>query len=186
MVLAGHRGVDKFQNDVRPNAINVTVAPILEGKRGSLAASFRLRAFVRPAAGVGINFVRRTVHDVNPATIRLPSRNAGSKTLVGISNAAVIFLFELVFGAAGVGVAAVPEIFDKRLALVVRGEFLKSGSLFVGDDVGDFLAQPFLVRRLHFVPERLLTTLLFFGHLGFLVILGLVLIILCRGSLESG
>src|SRR5208282_6296123 len=120
-----------LQNDVRTDAVNVPVTPLLEGISGSRAAAFRIRALVRPTAGVGIIFVRRTIHDVNPAAIRLPTGNAGGEVLVAVSNAAVIFLFVLVFGAAGVRVAALPEIFDKRLALVVRGEFLERGSLFV-------------------------------------------------------
>ena len=65
--------------------------------------------------------------------------------LVGVSNAAVVFLFEFVFGAAGIRIAALPEILDKCLALIVGGKFLKSGALLVGDDVRDFFAQPLLI-----------------------------------------
>src|SRR6185503_14007001 len=70
--------------------------------------------------------------------------------LVGISNALVVLLFELVFIGIRIRIAPAPEFLDKPLPLVIRCQFLKSLSLFVGNDIGDVLLKPVLVSLLEF------------------------------------
>src|SRR5208282_701202 len=100
------------------------------------------------------------VHDVNAAAVGLPARNAGSIVFVGIGDAAVVFLFEFVLGAAGVGVAPLPERLDKLLPLVVSAELLEGRPLLRGDDVRDFFAQPLLVSALVLLLDGLPAALL--------------------------
>src|ERR1017187_6605790 len=105
--------------------------------------------------------------------------------LIGVSNAPVIFLFEFVFRTAGVRIAALPEVFYERLTLVVGGEFLKGSPLFVSNNVGNFLAQPLLVGRLHFHAESLLAPL--FCLTGFLgSVLFLVVAAIWREGMQDG
>ena len=165
MKLASHGGIDKFQDDVRPNTVDVTISPLLEGKGGSLAAPLLLGPHVGAAAGVRVVFVRGTVHDVNPPAITLPTGNAGSVVLVGVSDAAVIFLFELVLRTARAGVPPLPESLDELLALFIGRELFEGRPLFVRYDVGDFFGDPLLVGGLHFLLDRLLPALLLLTHL---------------------
>src|SRR5579862_1210904 len=87
----------------------------------------------------------RAPDDVGTSTIRSPSRNSRGKPFVGIGNAPVMLFLELVFYCVGSWVAALPERFDKLLSLFVRRELQERGPLFVADDVGNFLFEPFLV-----------------------------------------
>src|ERR1043165_804517 len=70
--------------------------------------------------------------------------------LVGVCDALVVFLFELVFVGVGIRIAATPELFDKAFALVVSGQFLECLTFFVGDDVSDVLIEPIFVSLFEF------------------------------------
>src|SRR5208283_4583687 len=45
-VFTRHGGIDKFQDDVCTDAVDIAVPPLLEGIGGSLAAAFRVRALI--------------------------------------------------------------------------------------------------------------------------------------------
>src|SRR5579872_1695861 len=67
--------------------------------------------------------------------------------LVGVGDATIILFPEFVLRTAGMGIAAFPKIRNKRIALLVRGELLERLPLSIRDDVGNFLDQPFNIRR---------------------------------------
>src|SRR5437588_11305312 len=89
-------------------------------------------------------------HDIDAAAIGLPSGNAGSEMLVGVSDALLIFLAILVFVGVGIGIAPPPKLLDKALALIVGLELLEGLPLFIGDYVSDVLFQPILVSLIQF------------------------------------
>ena len=93
---------------------------------------------------------------------------------VGISDAAIVFLFEFVFRAARIGVAPLPKCLDKLLALFVRRVLLERRALFGRDDVGDLLVNPLLIRRLQFLLRGFLPALFFPAEL-FLFLFGFFL-----------
>jgi hypothetical protein len=68
---------------------------------------------------MGVNLIRRSKHDVHAAAIRLPTRHAGGKMLVGISDAAIVLFLELVFFGVGCGIAALPEGLNELVAFFV-------------------------------------------------------------------
>src|SRR6266571_2678357 len=112
---------------------------------------------------MALDFIRRTVGNIDAATIGLPAGNARGVMLVGVSDAAVMLFLVLVFDGIRGRIAAHPERFDKRFALVVGLEALEDAPLFVGDDVGDVFVQPLAVRGQQLLAELLLTLLNFFG-----------------------
>ena len=81
-----------------------------------------------------IDFVRRTVHDVDATAIGLPARNAGGEMLVGIGNTPVMFFLVFVLFRVRSGIAALPESFDKVIALFIVGKLFEGGSFLVGND----------------------------------------------------
>jgi hypothetical protein len=68
--------------------------------------------------------------------VRLPSRLAGCKVLVGVSNAPVVLFAELVLRRIRIRVAPQPEILDEGVALLIVAQVLERLRLFVRDDVG--------------------------------------------------
>ena len=50
VVFAAHGRIDELQHDVVPDAVDVAVAPVLEGKGGGFAAAFFRGPFVSAAA----------------------------------------------------------------------------------------------------------------------------------------
>src|SRR2546426_12279523 len=85
--------------------------------------------------------------------------------LVRVSNPSVVLFLKLVFGAAGVGIAPLPELLDELFALFVRTQLLERTPLLVSDDIGDFLLEPLLIGALHLFLNRLLAAPLFFIRL---------------------
>jgi hypothetical protein len=65
--------------------------------------------------------------------------------LVGVSDAFVILFLELVFVGVRVRVAPPPESLYELLALFIRFQLFEGFPLFIRDDVGDILFQPFFV-----------------------------------------
>ncbi len=109
-----------------------------------------------------VDFVRRAVHDVNTPAVGFPARNSRSEMLIGISDAAVVFLFVFVLFRVRRGVAALPEGFNKVVAFFVVRELLKGGSFLVGNDPNYVLVQPLLVDPAEFDLERFPLLLLLF------------------------
>ena len=66
------------------------------------------------------------VHDVDPAPIRIPAREATGEVVVGIGDPAVVLLLELVDHGARVGIPAAPELLDEILLLLGTRQFSKT------------------------------------------------------------
>src|SRR5208283_1184083 len=90
----------------------------------------------------GVDLIRRAKHDVNPAAVGLPPRDAGGEVLVGISDAPVVLFFKLVLVGVGRGIAALPEGLDELVALLVVRKLHEGGSFFVRDNPAYVLVQP--------------------------------------------
>src|SRR5262249_16449576 len=109
------------------------------------AATFFHRAVIGAARRVRLDFVGRAPHDVHAAAVSLPAGNSGSVMFVGVSDAPVVLLFEIVVGQIRVTAAAQPELLDELLALFGGFVLQESSSLVRGNDVRNVLGQPLLV-----------------------------------------
>ena len=136
VVVAALAGIDKLQIDVFADAFEITVVPDLEREGRGFAAAFIHGPLIRAAGGVGIDRVGRAEGDIDVAAVRLPTRLAGGKMLVGIGDAPVMLFAELVVRRIGIGIAAQPELLDEGVPLLVVAQVLEGLPLFVGDDVG--------------------------------------------------
>src|SRR5438067_3660595 len=111
---------------------------------------------------MGVNAVGRAEDDIDAAAIGLPSRDAGRKTLSGISDAAIVLFLKFVLHGVRRGVAAKPKLFNELVALFIVGELLEGGHFFVADDPADIILQPLLVGIANFLLEILGVSLLLF------------------------
>src|SRR3984893_1392883 len=82
--------------------------------------------------------------------------------LVGVAYTLVVVFFVFVLFGVGGRIAALPEGFNKVIALLVVRELLESRPLFVGDDPDDVFFQPLLIRAAQFLLQRPLIFLLLF------------------------
>ena len=131
-------GIHELDFDVFANAVEVAVVPRLEGKVAVSPPPF-LGALIIATGGMGADLLRRAEVDVNVAPVGLPARLAGGIMLVGVCDAPVVLLAELVVGRIGIGIAAQPELLNKSVALFVVAQVYEGFALFVGNDVGDVL-----------------------------------------------
>src|SRR5579859_5274843 len=90
------------------------------------------------------------------AAIRLPSRFARREMLIGVGDAPVVLLAELVIRRIRIGIAPQPELLDEGIPLLVVAQALEGLGLFVGDDPGYILIEPGLVGARNFVLQFLL------------------------------
>src|SRR5215475_13987071 len=104
---------------------------------------------------MGLNLIRWSVHDINAATIRHPSRHAGREVLVRVLDPAIMLVLKRIVFAVRVGITTVPERLDKLLALLFVGELHESFSLVVRNDPTHVFVEPFLVIRAQFSLEGL-------------------------------
>ena len=162
MVVAAHAGIHKLDIDVLADTLDVAVVPGLKGKGRRFAAAFFHGALVGAAAGMRFDAVRLAVGDVHVPAIGLPTRLAGGKMLVGISDSAVVLFAKFVLGRIGIGIAPPPEILDEVVPLLIVRQTLERLEFLVGDDPAHILIDPFLVWPLEFVPQLLLLFELFF------------------------
>src|SRR6202162_1984111 len=150
-----------------------------------MAAALFGRPLVGPTGGVRLDLVCRAMNDVDAAAVRLPSGDARSEVLVGISDAAVVLFLEFILDGVGSGVAAQPELLDELLALLVGAELEEGLPLFVGDDVQDVFLEPLLIRGVQLFEKLPVALLLLLRDrhrpLALLSRLGL-----WRGSLPAG
>src|SRR5208282_22770 len=168
--LARGGGVDEFELDVFTHALEVAVAPIFVRIRRSGPAALIHGPVPVSAGRMGIHFVRGAPHDVDLAPVGFPTRDAGSVVLVGVGDAAIVFLFEGVFRRIGVGITALPERLDELLAFFVCRKVQERAALLGSDDVDHILVQPLLVLGVEFLVEVAFVLLLvligLFGMLG--------------------
>ena len=177
MVLAGHGGVNEFDDHVLADTLQVAIAPVFKGIGRGFAAAFLRGALVSAAARVRVGFVRGTPHDVDATPVRLPAWDARSVVFVSVSDAAVMLFFKGVLGGIGIRIAARPESLDELLALFIGGKMKEGAALFRSDDIDDVFVQPLLILRIQLLEEILF--LLFSFFCGFLDVLrGLLLILL--------
>src|SRR6202000_696047 len=104
------------------NAFDVAIVPGLKGEGRGFAAALFHGPLIGAAAGMRFNAVRLAIGDIHVTAVGLPTRFAGGKMLVGISNTAVIFLAIFVFRRIGIGIAPAPELLDEIVPLLVVRE----------------------------------------------------------------
>src|SRR5882762_3067406 len=95
---------------------------------------------------MGFYFVSRAPHDVHAAAIGFPAGNSRCKVLIGISDATVVFLFEIVVGKIGIIATAKPKLLNELLALFIGVELQESAPLLGRNDVDHILVKPLLIR----------------------------------------
>src|SRR5690242_13090157 len=84
--------------------------------------------------------------------------------LVRVFDSTIVLVFKLVVFAVGIGIATVPERFDKLLTLFFVGELFEGLALLVGNDPAHVFVQPLAVLRAHqLFPQRLRMFLLALG-----------------------
>ena len=103
-----------------------------------------------------VDIVRLAERDIHVAAIRLPARLAGGKMLVRVSDAPVMLFAEFVLGRIRIRIAALPERFDERVALLVVAQALEGLQFLIRDDPVDILVHPLLVRPVQLLLEFLL------------------------------
>ena len=96
---------------------------------------------------VGLDVVGRAEEDVDAAAVGLPARQRGrpAEGRVGVVQAAVVLLLELVLGRPGQRVPVLPEGLDEDVPLAVRLELQIDVPFVAGDDIGDLFVEPRLV-----------------------------------------
>src|SRR5262245_48575041 len=105
-ILARHRRIHEFQQDFVSYTFNVPVSPDFEWECAGRTASLFDGSVVGTAGGMRFNFVRLAIHDVDAATIGLPTGYARSKVLVGVCDALVVRVAEFVIDGVGCGISA--------------------------------------------------------------------------------
>ena len=152
VVFARHGGVDELDDDVRADAFEIAVSPLLKGIGRRLAATFFGGALIGAAGGMRFDLVGWPVHDVNAAAIGFPSRDARRIVVVGIGDAAVVLFLEFVLDGIGRRIPPQPELLDELLTLFVSVQALECGPLFVSDNVSDVLLEPLFIRGFQLFP----------------------------------
>src|ERR1035437_1874267 len=145
MIVAARAGIDKFQDDLLADSLDVAVPPILERIRRSLAPAFFQRTLVGATRGMRFNLVGWTVHNVNAPTVGPPPRDASREMFVGVGNAAVVLFLEFVLRRVRSRIPAQPELFDKLVTLLVVRELFEGGHFFRSHDVTHVFVEPLLV-----------------------------------------
>ena len=148
MIIPAHAGIHELDVDVVAHAGQITVVPHLEREGRRVAATFLHRTVVVSARRVRVDRVRLAVRDIDVAAVGLPSRLARGEVLVGIGNAGVMLILELVVVGVRVRVPAQPELLDELVPLLIVGQALEGPLLFVRDDPADIFVQPLLVLAL--------------------------------------
>ena len=92
--------------------------------------------------------------------------------LVGIGDTAVVLFLVGIIDGIGIGIAALPELLDEVLALLIRLQSQESLAFGVCDDIGHVLAEPLFVWRGKFLEDLFLAGL--FGFAGVLLFVRLL------------
>ncbi len=116
--------------------------PALKGKGGGAAAALFNGSLVGAATRMGVDGVRLAESDIDVAAVRFPARLAGRKVLIGILDAGIVLVAELVVGRLGVRVAPKPKVFDELLTLFVILQGFEGLHFLVTDDPDNVLIQP--------------------------------------------
>ena len=148
---ASARRIHEFQFHVFADALDVVVGPIFVSVGLRLTAAEVQRPVTVLALGVAFERIRLAIHDVDAAAVGSPAWHTRRKMLVGVGDAAIVLFLYGVVDRIGVGIAPLPELLDKLLALFVGLQLQEGFALRIGDDVGDVFVQPLLVRRGEFL-----------------------------------
>src|SRR5580658_9575037 len=96
MVVAAHARIYKLDVDVVAHTREIAVMPDLKREGRGLATTLFHRALVVSTRRVRIKGIRLAECDVDVTAIRHPSRFAGRKVLVGIRDARIVLVAELI------------------------------------------------------------------------------------------
>ena len=145
-VFAGKGAIHEFDDDFLSQIypVQVTVSPGDEGMGAGLSSPFPVGPVVGASPVVGLDLVRWTVHDVHAPAIGLPAHLARGETLIGVGDAPVVLVPELVDHGVRIGIPSQPELLDELVALLVVGQTVEGVSLIGSNNVGDVLLEPFL------------------------------------------
>ena len=156
MVVVATALIHKFDLDLLPDSIDVPVAPIFERIGGRLSTTFFDRPVVLATARMCVNFIGRTIHDVNAPAVGSPARNSRCVVLIRVRDAAIVLFLEFVFDCVGSRIASQPELLDELISFFVVAQPLESLTLFIRDDPAHILVEPLLVRLAQLALECLL------------------------------
>src|SRR6266850_6285132 len=148
VILTRAAGIDELPDHVFADAFHVPVTPGFKWVGGRRTATFFHGAIVGATSGMGFYFVGRAPHDVHAPAISFPTGNSRSVMLIGIGDATIVFLFEIVVGKIGIIAAAKPKLLDELLALFIGVELQESTPLFRRNYVDHILVEPLLVRSI--------------------------------------
>src|SRR5581483_10186552 len=102
-----------------------------------------------------IDLIRRTIDDINAATVGHPAGLACREVLVGVLDPAIVLVLEFVVFAVRIGIAALPEGLDELVALFIIRELHEGFALVVGNDPAHVFVQPLAVLSSQFALQRL-------------------------------
>src|SRR5258708_39291908 len=91
------------------------------------------------------NLVGRPIHDVEAATIGLPTRNTSREMLVRVGEPPIMLFLEHVIRRTWSWIAAFPENFDEVVALLVGCKPRVLRAFFICNDPTHVFVQPLLV-----------------------------------------
>src|SRR5260370_8927591 len=98
---------------------------------------------------MGLNLIGGTPDNVNAVTVRFPAGDAGSKMLIGIGQAAIVFFANGIDWGFRFGIAIAPENFLKLLALLLGANFQDGPRLPASDNLRDFVQHPVRAIAIH-------------------------------------
>src|SRR4051794_40588259 len=111
--------------------LQIPVRPFLKCIRLSGSTTLFERSFVSSTGRMVLNFVRLSIKNIDAAAIGLPSRLAGSKALVRIGNAFVVFFSEFVFNRVRRRIPTQPEVFLELFSLLRCAEAVERFLLII-------------------------------------------------------
>src|ERR1700722_12080737 len=106
-IVASAGVIDESEETHFALAVDVLIAPHLE--------------WLRFSGGMRIDLIRRAVKNPHVPAVCLPAGSARGvwKAFIGQGDATVVFGLKLVFGGAGLRIAALPELIDKTSTFII-------------------------------------------------------------------
>src|SRR6185437_6010663 len=119
VVVASPIRIHKLNNHVPPDAVNKRIAPLLKRISPRLAAPLRRRPRILPPRRMRLNFIRRTVLNIDTPPIGLPSRHSRRVMRIRIIDPTVVLFLHLVLDRSRRRIPPLPELLHKLAPLLV-------------------------------------------------------------------